>query len=167
MPHAQIKVNQERLSDGELGVFGCDKVQFLFAPNKGSSFKELKKIASGGELSRLMLCIKSLIAKSAALPTLIFDEIDIGVSGEIAHKVGDILKSLAQSHQVLSITHLPQIASKGEFHYYVYKEVVGKRTITKVKQLDPNERIVEIAKMLSGEQPTTAAMDNAKELLAK
>lgn len=165
MPFAQIKIQSERRNDNEINETGIDRFRILFASNKGSEFIELRKVASGGELSRLMLCIKSLIASSAALPTLIFDEIDTGISGEIAVKVSRVLKKLSSSHQVICITHLPQIAGKGNKHYYVFKENTSQRTYTKVKSLSQDERIFEIAKMLSGEKPTDAALRNAKELI--
>lgn len=165
MPFARIKIQHEKFNDDELVETGIDRFRILFASNKGSEFIELKKVASGGELSRLMLCIKSLIASSAALPTLIFDEIDTGISGETAVKVSRILKNLSAAHQVICITHLPQIAGKGDAHYYVFKENTSRRTFTRVKSLTQDERIFEIAKMLSGEKPTAAALKNAKELI--
>jgi DNA repair protein RecN (Recombination protein N) len=125
----------------------------------------MSKVASGGELSRLMLSIKSLIARYTALPTIIFDEIDTGVSGEVAHKVGQIMEQLAQNLQVITITHLPQIASKGQSHYFVYKDDESDVTRTRIRQLDKTERITEIAKMLSGDKPGDSAVQNAKELL--
>lgn len=165
MTYAQIKIHSENLKDSELNETGIDRFRILFASNKGSEFIELRRVASGGELSRLMLCIKSLIASSAALPTLVFDEIDTGISGETAVKVSRILKKLSSSHQVICITHLPQIAGKGNVHYYVFKENTPQRTYTRVKSLSQDERIIEIAKMLSGERPTDAALKNAKELI--
>lgn len=163
MPFAQLKVKQE--IQNELNQFGIDKILFLFSSNKGTDFQEIKKVASGGELSRLLLCIKSLVANSTALPSLIFDEIDTGVSGEVAFKVGNILEELSQAHQVISITHLPQIARKGEFHYLVFKQAEEKRTATKVKLLNEKERVVEIAKMIGGEKPSDAALKSARELI--
>ena len=126
---------------------------------------DLSKVASGGELSRVMLSLKSLLTGSAAVPTIIFDEIDAGVSGEIADKVGNIIKGLSKNTQVINITHLPQIASKGEQHYKVYKEDREDKTVTLIRLLDYDERIVEIARMLSGEQVTDAAFQNARDLL--
>lgn len=163
MPYAQLKVKQETLD--EIHPSGMDRIQILFASNKGSDFQEIRKIASGGELSRLMLSIKSLIADTTALPTLIFDEIDTGVSGEVAFKVGHLLEKLSDAHQVISITHLPQIAGKGDFHFVVFKEIQNKRTVTKVKKLSALERVVEIAKMIGGEKPSDAALKSAKELI--
>lgn len=150
---------------GVLGENGVDHVRFLFSANKGHALAEMSKVASGGELSRLMLGIKSIIAKYTALPTIIFDEIDTGVSGEVANKVGTIMERLADNLQVITITHLPQIASKGSNHYFVYKDDSGATTYTRMKQLDNHERVLEIAKMLSGEKPGESALQNARELL--
>lgn len=166
MKDAVIKVAHIFSTDKYLTESGADHIQFLFSANKGAALQDIKKVASGGELSRLMLCIKSLLAKSVALPTLIFDEIDTGVSGEIAHKVGNILMRLSQSHQLIAITHLPQIAAKGKHHLFVYKDTNEAITTTQIKVLDTQNRLNEIAKMLSGESPTKAALENAKELLA-
>ncbi len=166
MKDAELKVRHEYDADKYLSDTGADHIQYLFSANKGSALQDIKKVASGGELSRLMLCIKSLLAKSVALPTLIFDEIDTGVSGEIAHKVGNILLKLSSNHQLIAITHLPQIASRGDHHLFVYKETTSKSTNTKLKILSAEERLTEIAKMLSGEKPTKAALDNAMELLS-
>lgn len=163
MPNAQLKVEHAVLE--AFNTDGIDKVRFLFSANKGSEFKELNKVASGGELSRLMLSIKSLIAKLAALPTIIFDEIDTGVSGDVADKVGSIMEQMSSSIQVMAITHLPQIASKGNAHLFVYKEDVENRTISRMRKLKKDERVQEIAKMLSTGTPTSAAIKNAKELL--
>jgi DNA repair protein RecN (Recombination protein N) len=165
MPNAQIKIEQNILDSENLDKNGIDRIKFLFNANKGHQLSELNKVASGGELSRLMLSIKSLIAKKTALPTIIFDEIDTGVSGEVANRVGNIMKELAKNMQVITITHLPQMASKGDAHYFVYKEVKDNFTYTQIKRLMPNERVLEIAKMLSGENPKDAAIENAKELL--
>jgi DNA repair protein RecN (Recombination protein N) len=145
---------------------GIDEIRFLFTANKGHALAEMSKVASGGELSRLMLAIKSLIAQNTALPTIIFDEIDTGVSGEVANKVGQIMERLADNLQVITITHLPQIASKGKSHYFVYKDDEGATTYTRIKQLDEQERVLEIAKMLSGDKPGESALQNARELLA-
>ena len=139
--------------------------ELLFSANKGSEFIELNKGASGGELSRLMLSIKSMIAKLTALPTIIFDEIDTGVSGDVADKVGSIMNQMAENMQVITITHLPQIASKGKSHLFVYKEDKENKTYSNIKKLSSEERIREIAKMLSAGTPTLAAISNAKELL--
>jgi DNA repair protein RecN (Recombination protein N) len=144
---------------------GIDDVRFLFSANKGHALAEMSKVASGGELSRLMLAIKSLIASHTALPTIIFDEIDAGVSGEVANKVGIIMERLAGNLQVITITHLPQIASKGQSHYFVYKDNDSAATYTRIKQLTEQERVTEIAKMLSGDKPGESALQNARELL--
>ncbi len=148
-----------------LGLNGTDQVRFLFSANKGHTLAEMSKVASGGELSRLMLSIKSLIAKYTALPTIIFDEIDAGVSGEVANKVGQIMERLAENLQVITITHLPQIASKGQNHYFVYKDNEAAVTYTRIRQLSQQERVLEIAKMLSGDKPGESALQNARELL--
>ena len=165
MPHAAIKIEHSPLADGELNLYGIDRFRFLFASNKGSEFAEIRKVASGGELSRLMLCIKSLIAASTSLPTLIFDEIDTGISGETARKVSAILKELSTHHQVICITHLPQIAAKGDLHFFVFKETSNARTFTRIRNLDPQEKIKAIAQMISGEKVTPAALESARELL--
>jgi len=149
-----------------LAESGIDNIRFLFSANKGHSLAEMSKVASGGELSRLMLSIKSLVAQNTALPTIIFDEIDTGVSGEVANKVGQIMEHLAENLQVITITHLPQIASKGQSHYFVYKDDEGAITNTRIKQLNEQERVLEIAKMLSGDKPGESALQNARELLA-
>ncbi|SHN16459.1 DNA repair protein RecN [Mucilaginibacter sp. OK098] len=151
---------------GGLGADGIDHVRFLFTANKGHALSEMSKVASGGELSRLMLSIKSLIAQNTALPTIIFDEIDTGVSGEVANQVGQIMEKLADNLQVITITHLPQIASKGQSHYFVYKDDEAATTYTRIKQLNKEERILEIAKMLSGDKPGESALQNARELLS-
>ena len=163
MPNAQLKIEQTEIN--LLTKNGTDKINFLFSANKGSDFKELNKVASGGELSRLMLSIKSLLAQLTALPTIIFDEIDTGVSGDIGDKVGSIMNQMANTMQVIAITHLPQIASKGQSHLFVYKEEKNNKTFSNIKKLSAEERIKEIAKMLSTGTPTVAAISNAKELL--
>lgn len=151
---------------GILGDSGIDHIRFLFSANKGHALAEMSKVASGGELSRLMLSIKSLVAQNTALPTIIFDEIDTGVSGEVANKVGQIMEKLAENLQVITITHLPQIASKGSSHYFVYKDDDGAITSTRMKKLNEQERVTEIAKMLSGDKPGESALQNARELLS-
>ncbi|TWI99808.1 DNA repair protein RecN (Recombination protein N) [Mucilaginibacter frigoritolerans] len=170
MGNAAFKINLTSTSASGsssvgLSANGIDEVKFLFTANKGHALSEMSKVASGGELSRLMLSIKSLIAQNTALPTIIFDEIDTGVSGEVANKVGQIMKQLANNLQVITITHLPQIASKGQSHYFVYKDDEGATTYTRIKQLDKQERVLEIAKMLSGDKPGESALQNARELL--
>jgi len=162
MPNAQIKIE---LSVVELNHFGSDAIEFLFDANKSNRFEPLRKVASGGELSRLMLCIKSLVAQKLQLPTLIFDEIDTGISGEAAKQVGNIMKELSKGHQLISITHQPQIAAKANAHYFVYKAIKADKIITSVKLLNNDERITAIAQMLSGEKPTAAALQNAREMV--
>jgi DNA repair protein RecN (Recombination protein N) len=165
MSHAQLRVSQET-DINLLNLTGADRIQFLFSANKGQAPMPMNKVASGGELSRLMLCIKSLIAKKTALPTIIFDEIDTGISGEIALKVGAIMEQMAQNMQVITITHLPQIASKKGKHFRVFKNDAGEQTSTGIEALHNDERILEVAKMLGGEQASAAAMEHAKELLS-
>ncbi len=166
MKEATVKAVHEILPEHQLAAHGRDEIEILFSANRGSNHAELRKVASGGELSRLMLCIQSLIAANTALPTLIFDEIDTGISGEVALKVGKVLQELSTHHQLISITHLPQIASKGNTHLFVYKYNTPERTLSKIRKLSENERITEIAKMLSGDKPGEMALANAKELLA-
>ena len=163
MPNAKIKVTIDEVA---YHLFGKDKVDILFDANNTQKFEPIKKVASGGELSRLMLCIKSLVAKSIDLPTMIFDEIDTGISGEPAKQVGLLLQNLGQARQVLCITHQPQIAAKGNAHLYVYKEQKGSTTHTYLKNLDVKERVQHIATMIGGDPPSKSALDNAKELLA-
>jgi DNA repair protein RecN (Recombination protein N) len=162
MPNARLKVE---MKNANLSTNGFDEIEFLFDANKSGQFQPLRKVASGGELSRLMLCVKSLIAKSMDLPTLIFDEIDTGISGEAAKQVGVIMKELAAARQVICITHQPQIAGKADAHFLVYKAVVNDAVSTGVRLLDTDERIVAIAKMLNGEKPTAAALENAREMV--
>jgi DNA repair protein RecN (Recombination protein N) len=164
MPNAKLRVE---IHKGNLSSTGFDEIEFLFDANKSNQFQSLRKVASGGELSRLMLCIKSLVAKSMDLPTLIFDEIDSGISGEAAKQVGVIMKELATARQVICITHQPQIAGKANAHFLVYKAVKNDAVTTGVRLLNTDERIVAIAKMLSGEKPTSAALENAREMVMK
>jgi DNA repair protein RecN (Recombination protein N) len=163
MNGANLKIEHSQIPT--FGANGADQVRFLFSANKGHTLAEMSKVASGGELSRLMLAIKSLIARYTALPTIIFDEIDAGVSGEVANKVGQIMERLSENLQVITITHLPQIASKGQSHYFVYKDNETTTTYTRIRQLDEKERVMEIAKMLSGDKPGESALQNARELL--
>ncbi|TWR25033.1 DNA repair protein RecN [Mucilaginibacter achroorhodeus] len=151
----------------ELSPNGIDSIRFMFSANKGHALADMSKVASGGELSRLMLSIKSIIAEYTALPTIIFDEIDTGVSGEVANKVGLVMERLSQNLQVITITHLPQIAGKGSSHYFVYKDNSSDVTQTRLKKLNNEERITEIAKMLSGDNPGESALQNARELLTQ
>ncbi len=162
MPNAKLKVE---IKPVDLNLSGADAIEFLFDANKSGQFQPVRKVASGGELSRLMLCIKSLVAESVDLPTMIFDEIDTGISGEPARQVGIILKKLAARRQVICITHQPQIAGKADAHFFVYKEIVKDAVKTNIRQLNTEERITTIAKMLSGEKPTAAAMENAREMV--
>ena len=163
MPNAQLKVQLDKVPFNQ---FGIDKIDFLFDANNTQKFEPIKKVASGGELSRLMLCIKSLVGKSIDLPTMIFDEIDSGISGEPAKQVGLLLQELGQARQVLCITHQPQIAAKGQAHLYVYKEQEGKTTHTHVRALAADERVIHIARMIGGDPPSKAALEHANELLA-
>ena len=163
MPNARLKVKVGERS--ELNTYGADEVEFLFDANKSDQFQPIRKVASGGELSRLMLCIKSLVAESINLPTLIFDEIDTGISGEAARQLGIIMKELAGKRQVVCITHQPQIAGKADAHFFVYKAIVKNAVKTNIRRLAAEERITAIAKMLSGEKPTAAAIENAREMV--
>jgi DNA repair protein RecN (Recombination protein N) len=163
MANAQFKIELKPLD--ALSFNGQDSISFLFTANKGAEFKELHKTASGGELSRLMLCLKALLAERTALPTIIFDEIDTGVSGDVADKIGNILFTMGKTMQVITITHLPQMASKGGNHLFVYKSDSKDKTTSSIKALNKEERIAEIAKMLSTGTPTETALKNAKELL--
>jgi len=163
MPNAKLILAQQQLA--ELGKDGLDEIVLLFTANAGQTPALVSKVASGGELSRLMLAIKALMAKHTSLPTLIFDEIDTGISGETALKVGEVIADLGKNMQVLSITHLPQIAAKGESHYFVYKNEASDKTTTGIRKLTPNERILAIAEMLSGKNPGESALQNARELL--
>ncbi|HET7818126.1 MAG TPA: DNA repair protein RecN [Bacteroidia bacterium] len=163
MPNAQFRIEHILLET--LTEQGIDKVKFLFSANKGSDMKDIYKVASGGELSRLMLCIKSIMAQSTLLPTIVFDEIDTGVSGGVADKMGEMILDMGHFMQVITITHLPQIASKGTSHFTVYKEERAGKTFTQIRSLSKEERITEVAKMLSAGKPTEAAIKNAKELL--
>ncbi|WP_323787823.1 DNA repair protein RecN [Psychroserpens sp.] len=162
---ANAKFNIQLVPTNSFLNNGRDELQFLFSANKGGQFNELKKSASGGELSRIMLAIKSILSKYMHLPTIMFDEIDTGVSGEISNKMATIMQQMSKSMQVFTITHLPQIAAKGDTHFKVFKEDVNNVTQTQLKQLSPNDRIVEIAQMLGGVDVSTSAIAHAKELL--
>jgi DNA repair protein RecN (Recombination protein N) len=163
MSHARFQI-QNTLAENYYKN-GKDVLSFLFSANKGGQFGELKKVASGGELSRIMLAIKKVMSENSQLPTIIFDEIDSGVSGEISNKMAHIMSQMSQQMQVITITHLPQIAAKGNQHYKVYKEEVNNTTTTNLKQLSKDERIVEIAEMLSGKNISDSALTHARELL--
>jgi DNA repair protein RecN (Recombination protein N) len=163
MPNTRFRIDLLQRNEPEND--GTDEVRFMFAANKSGDLERVTQTASGGEISRLMLCIKAMIAGNTALPAIIFDEVDTGVSGDIADKMGNIMQELGNKMQVIAITHLPQIASKGKEHYFVYKEDNSDATRTRIRQLDLDERIREIARMLSGASLTDAAIANAKELL--
>jgi DNA repair protein RecN (Recombination protein N) len=163
MPNAKIHLEQATLPD--LGKDGKDNISLLFSANAGQAPAPVAKVASGGELSRLMLAIKSIMAKHTALPTLIFDEIDTGISGETALRVGDVIGNLEKNMQVVCITHLPQIAAKGDAHYFVYKNEETAKTTTGIRKLSNPERVAAIAEMLSGKNPGNSALENAKDLL--
>jgi DNA repair protein RecN (Recombination protein N) len=163
IPNAKFRISLTELQD--FTPTGIDQVDFLFSANKQIAPENLAKIASGGELSRVMLTLKSLLTRNTNLPTIIFDEIDAGVSGEVADKVGQILSGMGKYMQVINITHLPQVASRGTRHYHVYKDDTDNSTFTRVKLLSPEERILEVARLLSGSEITETAMKNARELL--
>lgn len=163
MPHARLQVAIRPTE--QLTPVGLDDVQFLFATNVGSRFLPIKDVASGGELSRLTLCTKSLVADAIPLPTLIFDEIDSGVSGDVSMRMGIIIKELSERHQVVSITHTPQVAARADKHYFVFKKVQGERTVTNVRLLNSDERVRSIAVMLSGNPPSESALATARELV--
>lgn len=162
MPNAALQV---MLKGSNLTPSGRDHIEYLFDANKSGRFEPIRKVASGGELSRLMLCIKSLVAQSIDLPTMIFDEIDTGISGEAARQVGLIMKGLSASRQIICITHQPQIAGKANAHFFVYKEIQNHAVKTNIRLLNEDERITAIARMLSGEKPTAAALENAREMM--
>ena len=161
--HANVQIAINPTPDFTPG--GCDEVQIRFAANLNQSLRNVSEVASGGEISRLMLCVKALIANTKGLPTIIFDEIDTGVSGDIATQMAAIMQEMATHRQIIAITHLPQIAARGTHHYKVYKADTDKRTETHIARLNDEERIQEIASMLSGKNTTEAALNTAKELL--
>ena len=163
VPNVRFRIDFERRT--KLAEDGLDEICFLFSANKNEALKPVAQTASGGEISRLMLCIKAMVAGNTALPAIIFDEIDAGTSGEIADKMADIMQDLGRNMQVISITHLPQIAAKGKVHYSVYKEDTDERTLTRIRPLNDEERVYEVARMLSGASLTEASVANAKELL--
>jgi DNA repair protein RecN (Recombination protein N) len=162
---ANARFNIQLLAKEDFYSNGKDEIQFLFSANKGSDFGLLKKVASGGEMSRIMLAVKSVLSQYSKLPTIIFDEIDTGVSGEIAHKMGEIMKEMSKNMQVFAITHLPQIAGKGKEHFKVFKVIMDNQTQSELKLLSDDERIIEIAQMLSGSTISDSALNHAKELL--
>ena len=167
MPNALFEVAVREMVSKKLNENGYSEVEYLFSANKGFAPQPIRKVASGGELSRLLLCIKSQQADAGKLPTLIFDEIDAGISGEVALKVGEIMQRMARSHQLICITHLPQIASTAQQHFYIYKETKLGKTTTRVRLLEGETRVTEIAKMLGGDKVSQAALANARELLGE
>lgn len=162
MPDA---VFQFALTKDSLGSLGMDKIQILFNANKGQKPADLKQVASGGEFSRVVLALKSVLASKVELPTLVFDEIDTGVSGEVAIKMGKMIKKMAEKHQVIMITHLPQVAAMGDQHWFVHKQTKGERTLSSIEILTEERRVAEIAKMIGGDKPSNLAIANAKEML--
>lgn len=162
MENAQIQIEQKSIPPS---VSGLDEIELLFTANKGSQPQVLKKVASGGEFSRLLFGIKYLMADKMALPTLIFDEIDTGISGEVALQMVRMMKEISKKHQVICITHLPQVAAKGDRHYFVFKDNQSERTVSKIKLLDDSERVEELAKMIAGSNPSSSAVESARELL--
>ena len=164
MPNASMKIDWIVLD--HFTASGCDQTKFLFSANKGSQLQEFKKVASGGEIARVMLTIKAIISETTTMPTIIFDEIDTGVSGEVANKMGEMMKKMGKKIQVLTNTHLPQIAVKGNVHFKVSKSVSGNKTTSQIKLLSEKERVLEIAQMLSGQATTEISIANAQEMLA-
>ncbi|HEV7381806.1 MAG TPA: DNA repair protein RecN [Dyadobacter sp.] len=164
IPNASLSI---RVSEIPASSNGIDSVIFLFSGNKGVAPQELKQVASGGEFSRLMMVIKYILADKRKLPTIIFDEIDTGVSGEIAKKMAKMMHNMAEKHQIIAITHLHQIASSGNSHYFVYKDHSSEKTVSKIKKLSMNERIMEIAQMIGGHNPSESVLDNAREMIQK
>jgi DNA repair protein RecN (Recombination protein N) len=164
IPNANLQIVSKPI---ELSSDGIDEIEILFSANKGISPKPLAQVASGGEFSRLMFCIKFVMAEKTAMPTLVLDEIDSGISGEIAIKLGNLMKAMSRKHQIIAISHLPQIAAKGDTHYYVYKDNSASKTISSIKLLQDDERVEEIAKMIGGDKPSKVALENAQELLTQ
>lgn len=162
IPNATLQINGDVV---ELSAQGIDTIDILFSANKGIAPKSLSLVASGGEFSRLMFCIKYVMAEKTAMPTLVLDEIDNGVSGEIAIKLGSMMKMMSQNHQLITISHLPQIAAKGDAHYFVFKDHTASKTVSSIKLLDEDERVKAIARMIGGDTPSKVAMQNAQELL--
>lgn len=164
IPDASLAIQSSATAPGPTGT---DRIDILFSANKGIAPRPLAQVASGGEFSRLMFCIKYIMAEKSAMPTLVLDEIDNGVSGEIAIKLGNLMVNMAGGHQLIAITHLPQIAAKGHAHYFVFKDSSAKKTVSSIKCLGDQERIEEIAKMIGGNKPSKVALENAQELLAR
>jgi DNA repair protein RecN (Recombination protein N) len=163
MPNAIFDIDSRTI---EPSAGGADRVEILFSANKGVAPRPLAQVASGGEFSRVMFCIKYVMAAKTAMPTLILDEIDNGISGEVAIKLGNLMKGMSKKHQIISISHLPQIAAKGDAHYFVYKDNSAAKTVSSIKRLTETERVEEIAKMIGGSKPSKVALENAQELLA-
>ena len=161
MANAKIQI---KIADTTFSIHGKDEVTILFSANKGFPPQPIHKVASGGEFSRLMFCIKYILARKMALPTIVFDEIDTGVSGEIAMKLAEMMKEMSKSHQVITISHSPQIAARGNAHYFVFKDDAGKITSSRIRLLEKDERIMEIAKMIGGDNPPSAALESARSL---
>lgn len=164
IPNATLQIDMQSIDPSPSGA---DKIEILFSANKGIAARPLAQVASGGEFSRLMFCIKYVMAEKTAMPTLVLDEIDTGVSGEVAIKLGSLMKSMSKKHQLLTITHLPQIAAKGDAHFYVFKDNSASKTVSTIRQLSEEERIDEIAKMIGGAKPSKIARENAQELLTQ
>lgn len=164
IPNAALEIQMQLV---EPCPTGADKIDILFSANKGITPRPLAQVASGGEFSRLMFCIKYVMAEKSSMPTLILDEIDNGVSGEIAIQLGNMMRDMSRRHQLVTISHLPQIAAKGDTHYFVFKDNTDKKTVSNIRKLQDAERIEEIAKMIGGARPSKIALENAQELLAK
>ena len=162
IPDANLKIEQ---TNCEPASHGADDIELLFSANKGIAPKPLAQVASGGEFSRLMFCIKYVMAAKTAMPTLVLDEIDTGISGEIAIRLGELMKTMAEHHQLITITHLPQIAARGDAHYFVFKDSSSKKTISNIRALNETDRVEEIAKMIGGDNPSKTARENARELI--
>ena len=164
MPNASLQINHEIAKPSNEGI---DLVNVLFSANKGIKPQQLKNVASGGEFSRLMLAVKYILADKRSLPTIVFDEIDTGVSGEISIKVGNMMRDMSRTHQLIAITHLHQIAAQGSAHYFVYKDNSADKTVSRIKKLNNEERVMEIAQMIGGDRPSIAIIENAREILSK
>ena len=164
IPNATFQID---MSQTELNAHGTDRIEILFSANKGISPRQLAQVASGGEFSRLMFCIKYVMAEKTEMPTLVLDEIDSGISGEVAFKLGSMMRKMSEKHQIIAISHLPQIAARGNSHYFVYKDNTAAKTISSIKHLQDTERVEEIAKMIGGDRPSKVAFQNAQELLAQ
>lgn len=164
MPEGRVELVYKRVEPWTMGI---DEVEILFSANKGLAAEPISKVASGGEFSRLMFCIKYQLAAKTAMPTVIFDEIDTGVSGEIALKLASMMQQMAKSHQIISISHLPQVAAKGDTHYFVYKDSQAEKAQSLIKKLEGSDRLEEIAKMIAGDRPSDTARESARELISK